>query len=100
MSEMIAVFYDNFYTVCAVIMALLLLLVLVRAIIGPTIGDRLLAINMIGTLTIMTICILAMKMGETFLGDIPLVYALISFVAIVILAKIYIGVHKEDENRK
>lgn len=87
--------YDLFFEIAIVVLAILMLLVLLRAIIGPGIGDRLIAINMIGTLTIMVIGILAVKMKEEFLGDVPLVYALISFVAVVILAKIYIGVHKE-----
>lgn len=94
---MLNVIEDNFYTAVIIIFAVLLILVLIRAIKGPSIGDRILAINMIGTITIMTICVLSIKMKETFLGDIPIIYALISFLAVVILAKIYIGIHKKDD---
>lgn len=94
---MLNVIEDNFYTAVIIIFAVLLILVLIRAIKGPSIGDRILAINMIGTITIMTICVLSIKMQETFLGDIPIIYALISFLAVVILAKIYIGIHKKDD---
>lgn len=89
--------YNTFFTIVLIVIAIFMLLVLLRAILGPGIGDRLIAINMIGTLTIMAIGVLAVKMKEEFLGDIPLVYAVISFIAVVILAKIYIGVHKEKK---
>lgn len=91
--------FDAFLSVVIVILAILLLVLLLRAIIGPTIADRLVAINMIGTITIMIICILAVKMKETFLGDVPLVYAIVSFVAVVTLAKIYIGVSKMADKK-
>lgn len=91
---------DVFYTGVIIILAVLLIIVLLRAIIGPTIGDRIMAINMIGTITIMIICILSIKMDESFLGDVPLVYALISFIAVVILSKIFIGVHKEKNSEE
>ena len=88
---------DTFYTVVIIVLAILLLALIVKTIMGPTVADRLVTINMIGTITIMILCILAIKMKETFLGDVPMVYAIVSFVAVVTLAKIYIGVSNKDK---
>lgn len=88
---------DTFYTVIIIILAVLLLSLIIKTIMGPTVADRLVTINMIGTITIMILCILAIKMKETFLGDVPMVYAIVSFVAVVTLAKIYIGVSNKDK---
>ena len=88
---------DTFYTVIIIILAILLLSLIIKTIMGPTVADRLVTINMIGTITIMILCILAIKMKETFLGDVPMVYAIVSFVAVVTLAKIYIGVSNKDK---
>lgn len=92
------VYYDMFLTVILVIMAVLLILLLVKAILGPGLGDRIVIINMTGTLTVMIISVLSVKMKETFLGDVPLVYAMISFLAVVVLSKIYIGENRKDKN--
>lgn len=86
---------DNFYTVCIVIAAILILLCLIRAIQGPKIADRIVAVNMIGTMTIVTICILAVKMGEEYLVDVALIYAMISFLAVIVITKVLMGAHKE-----
>lgn len=92
------VYYDTFLTVVLVIMAVLLVLLLIKAITGRGIGDRIVIINMTGTLTVMIISILSIKMKEGFLGDIPLVYAMISFLAVVVLSKIYIGEKKKEKD--
>ena len=77
------------------------ILCLVRAIIGPRMADRLVAVNMIGTMVMVSISILAVLMEEGYLADICLIYAMISFLAIVVLTKVYTGVYmKEKDTRK
>ena len=61
---------------------------LIRAIKGPKSTDRLIAVNVIGTKTIMLISIIAFVLRETFFLDVVLVYALINFVATVLIARI------------
>ncbi len=78
-----------------VVMALILLLSLIRAILGPRFTDRIVAINMIGTQTIIIICILAFLIGEQYLVDIALIYAMISFLAVVAMVNIYLSVFRE-----
>lgn len=67
----------------------------VRAVIGPTIPDRLVAINMIGTQMIIIISVLTILLKETWLADVAAVYALLSFLGVVVLTKIYIGIYRK-----
>ncbi len=70
--------------------SLLVLIMLFRAVIGPGISDRILSINMIGTMVISGVCILSFVLNETYLLDIALLYAMISFAAVLILCATYI----------
>ncbi|NCB42519.1 MAG: sodium:proton antiporter [Clostridia bacterium] len=85
------------------LLAVLLLFCLIRAIIGPRIADRLLSINMGATMTIAAIAILAVLLDEDYLVDISLLYAMISFLAVVVLSRIYRGAYlarKDARKRK
>lgn len=61
----------------------------IRIIIGPTIWDRLLGLNLVTTKLIMLIVLIASLRNETFLLDIALVYSLLGFIGITFMA-IYI----------
>lgn len=87
--------YHGFLLGCMIVISLLLILCLIRAILGPRLTDRIVAINMIGTMTIVEIAILALYMRESYLFDVCLIYALISFLAVVVLTKIYEGAYLE-----
>ncbi len=80
--------------------AVLVVLVLIRAVAGPKIADRLMAINMVGTIGIFLMAVVAVKLGEDYLLDISIIYAMISFLSVVILTKVYMGVHDENVLRK
>ena len=73
---------------------------LVRAIIGTHIDDRLSAINMMGTLIVIIVCILAFVMNEGGLVDVAITYVMLSFLAVVLLTKIYMGVYHEKRRRE
>ncbi|MBE6932327.1 MAG: sodium:proton antiporter [Ruminococcaceae bacterium] len=91
-----------FYGILSVL-AVMLVLCLIRAAIGPRIADRLVAVNMIGTMVIVSIAILALVKNEGYLVDICLIYALISFLSVIVLTRIYTGVYrdaKEEEKEK
>ena len=85
-----------FYGVLCV-QAVLLLLCLIRAVIGPRIADRLVAVNMMGTMVMVMIALLAVVKDQGYLVDICLIYAMISFLAVVVLSRIYTGVYREEE---
>ena len=58
-------------------------LALARAIMGPTIHDRILAVNMFGTKTVLLIAVICFTFGKPEFLDIALVYALINFVSVI-----------------
>ncbi|MBO7353057.1 MAG: sodium:proton antiporter [Lachnospiraceae bacterium] len=91
---------DIFLPVVIAIFALLTFLCLIRALKGPEISDRVVCVNMIGTLVIMIIAVLTVFLGEDWLADIAAVYAMISFLAVVVLTKIYIGVYREKHSKE
>lgn len=92
--------YSGIFHVILVILALFTILCLIRAVMGPTIADRLVAVNMMGTIVMVIIAILAVVMDEEYLADICLIYAMISFLAVVVLTKVYTGVYKEYRARR
>lgn len=63
-------------------------LALARALLGPTTYDRIAAVNMFGTKTVLLISVLAFFSGRTDLLDIALVYALINFIGVVAALKL------------
>ncbi len=58
-----------------------------RAITGPTTQDRVLAVNVLGTNTVIVLALLAEALGEPSLLDIALVYALLNFLMAVAISK-------------
>ena len=97
--ELISRFEWIFYAIL-VVQAVLLLLCLLRAVVGPRIADRLVAVNMITTMVTVMIAILAVLKNEGYLVDICLIYAMISFLAVVVLCKIYMGVYAEKKKKE
>ena len=89
--------YETLFTVTLAILGVLLFPCLLRAIRGPRIADRVVGINMIGTIIIMMIAILALMLEEGYLVDIAIIYAMLSFLAVVVLVKIYIGVYRAQK---
>lgn len=72
---------------------------LIRTIIGPRIADRIMVINMIGTLSLGAIAVLAVFFRETWLLDVSLVYCILSFLAVVVLAQLYIAVFMKKRGK-
>ena len=68
-----------------------------RAALGPRFSDRIIAASMTGTQIILLISVLAVIVGEDYLADICLIYAIISFLSIVVLARSVIERKEEDE---
>jgi len=76
------------YTVAIVAILVTILLALARAMLGPTVYDRIAAMNMVGTKTILLIAVFAFVTGRHDLLDIALVYALINFIGVVAVLKL------------
>jgi len=62
-------------------------LVLVRALLGPTVYDRILAVNALGTKTVILVAILSFTTGRPEFLDIALLYTLINFVVTIAILK-------------
>ena len=92
--------YNLLYTAALVIIGLLIIACLVRAIRGPRIADRVIAANMTGTLIVITICILSFLMNEGYLIDIAMIYTMLSFLAVVLLTKVYMGIYREKHRQE
>lgn len=88
------------YWFILIVLALLLFACMIRAVLGPRVADRLVASNMIGTIVIVIIAILSFVLNESYLLDICIIYSMISFLAVAMLSKIYIGIAKEKKNRE
>lgn len=73
------------------ILSLITIFSMIRAIIGPSLGDRLISINVIGTKTIVIISMISFVLRETYFIDVVLVYALISFLASIVVSIIIKG---------
>jgi len=58
-----------------------------RAVKGPTTQDRVLAVNVLGTNTVVILALLGAGLGEPSLLDIALVYALLNFLMAVAISK-------------
>lgn len=97
--ELVQQFSGLFYGILSVL-AVMLLLCLVRAVIGPRIADRLVAVNMMGTMVMVSIAVLAVVKDQGYLIDICLIYAMISFLAVVVLSRIYTGVYREAKDHE
>jgi multicomponent Na+:H+ antiporter subunit F len=64
-------------------------LAMVRAVRGPTVYDRVLAVNMFGTKTVLLIAVLGFLTGRPEFLDLCLVYALINFIGTIAVLKFF-----------
>jgi multicomponent Na+:H+ antiporter subunit F len=83
----IAELLDFSYGLGAILVMLMIFLSLIRALKGPTASDRVAAINIIGTKTVVIITLIARVYGQKYFLDIAMVYALMSFITTVGVAK-------------
>lgn len=87
-------------TATILILAVLVILSIIRSVLGPGISDRIIAVNMIGTIVIMLIAVLSVVLDQNYLVDVCLIYAMISFLGVVVLCKVYTGVYLQRKDMK
>ena len=75
------------FIVAAIAILVTMTLALVRAMLGPTVFDRVLALNMFGTKTVLLICVACFLTGRTDFLDLALLYSLMNFIGIVALLR-------------
>ena len=77
------------YAAAAIAIMLTMCLAIVRTLLGPTVYDRIMAVNMFGTKTVLIIAVIAFITGRYDLLDIAVVYALINFIGVVAVLKFF-----------
>ena len=77
----------DFLLVAAAGFVVLAVGMLYRAVVGPTMQDRVLAVNVLGTNTVVILAILGAALGEPTFLDIALVYALLNFLMAIAISK-------------
>ena len=81
---------SGFLIGCCCILGVAVILCMIRAFKGPRFTDRVVSVNMIGTITIAIMAILSVWMDADFLVDVCIVYALLSFIAVIVLTRLVI----------
>ena len=76
------------FVVAAFALFIAMVLVLIRLYLGPTLYDRVLAVNSFGTHTVLFIGVLGFLTGRPDFLDIALLYALINFIAVIAFLKL------------
>ena len=77
------------FSAAAIAIMITMAMAIIRAFSGPTLYDRILAVNMFGTKTVLIIAVLGFLMGRPEFLDIALVYALINFIGVIALLKYF-----------
>jgi multicomponent Na+:H+ antiporter subunit F len=77
------------YIVAAAAIFVTMALAIVRALLGPTVYDRLLAANTFGTNTVLMISVLSFASGRQGFIDLALTYALINFIGTIAVLKFF-----------
>jgi len=91
------------FVVATLALLVTMILTLVRALKGPTIFDRLLAVNSFGTKTVLFIAVYGFLTGRPEFLDIALVYALINYIGTIAVLKFFeyddlgSGAYQEDD---
>jgi len=75
------------FVTSAVIILICILLASVRLILGPTVPDRVVGLDTINTLVIVGMLLLGAAYHEIIYIDVAIVYALLSFVTTILIAK-------------
>jgi multicomponent Na+:H+ antiporter subunit F len=76
--------------VAVAVLGALIVLTMVRLLAGPTAPDRVVALDTVNTLTVASMIVLSVAYEQTVFVDVAIVYALLSFVGTLYVAK-YLG---------
>ena len=81
---------DNFFLYCGIYLCLVMLLSLFRAVAGPTILDRLIWVNAIGSKTTVLLILIGLVYHRVdMFVDIALAYAMLNFIAVLAASRYF-----------
>lgn len=79
------------FGVAAAVMVAFMAVSVLRLAIGPTAADRAVALDTVNTLVVTTMVLLGVAFGQVVLVDVAIVYALLSFIATLYIARYLAG---------
>ena len=82
-----AIDINDIFLLAAALFVVLAIAMFYRAVKGPTIQDRVLAVNVLGTNTVVILALLAAGLDEPWFLDIALIYALLNFLMSIAISK-------------
>ena len=71
------------YIVAAIAILISMALAVARAVLGPSVFDRILAVNMFGTKSVLLVAVFAFLSGRTDVLDMALLYSLLNFLGVL-----------------
>ena len=80
-------FMQSYLLIALTVLSVLVLLALLYAVLGKRFTDKIVAANMIGSLGLNMIVILAIFIGADYILDIGLVFALLAFLMVIVLCR-------------
>ena len=91
--ELINKCYDVLFTGMLIALALSVVVTLIYIIRSRLTVDRIIGINLIGTIVVIAIAVLTHLLGQAYLADVAIVYVVMSFIAVMMLCRIYINLY-------
>lgn len=86
------------YIAVSIALIVTMALALLRAVLGPTVYDRVLAVNMFGTKTVLLLSVITFLFGRPDFLDLALAYALINFIGVLAVLEFFQGRAGQTEN--
>lgn len=77
------------YYVVSLAILITMILAIVRALLGSSVYDRVLAVNLFGTKTVLLVSVLAFLYGRPDFLDLALAYALINFIGVLAVLQFF-----------
>lgn len=89
------------YYVVTVALLVTMAMALLRAVLGPTVYDRVLSVNMFGTKTVLLLSVIAFLSGRQDFLDLALAYALINFIGVLAVLEFFRSraAHREQDQQ-
>ena len=80
--------YQLLFSAALILLAVGMFFALLRAVRGPRVADRILGVNLSGTMAVACLAILAVALKQSWLLDVSLLYGMISFLAVIVLTRL------------
>jgi len=77
----------NVFMITLLLLSISILIAIIRAILGPTVPDRVVGLDTVNTLVIAAMLIFGAAKNEVIYIDVAIVYALLSYITTVLIAK-------------